>query len=203
MLRRPGLLLKRITWKKPKPNSTTPECQSQQMVKDILERLLAHHNLSLDMSNKVIEWVNEVKRRSSIAVTQPHAAYAAFTHGLKHKWTYLIRTIPNIDDQLQPLEDVIRHKFIPSLTGQSALSDETRDLMALPIRHGGLGITNPTRNNTSYHQSSENITAPLVSLILEQSHMYHQEAKAEQLSAKKEAGVNNQIQQQRQSWRTS
>ena len=139
------------------------------------------------VQHKVIEWVNEVERLSSIAVTQPHAAYAAFTHGLKHKWTYLIRTIPNIDDQLQPLEDVIRHKFIPSLTGQSALSDETRDLMALPIRHGGLGITNPTRNNTSYHQSSENITAPLVSLILEQSHTYHQEAKAEQLSAKKEA----------------
>ena len=58
---------------------------------------------------KVAEWVKEVERLSSIAITQPHAAYAAFTHGLKHKWTYLTRTIPNINDQLQPLEDVIRH----------------------------------------------------------------------------------------------
>ena len=98
-----------------------------------------------------------------------------------------IRTIPNIDDQLQPFEDAIRHKFLPSLTGQTELSDETRDLMALPVRLGGLGIINPTKNNTSHHQSSENITAPLVSLILEQSHTYHQEAKAEQLRAKKEA----------------
>ena len=59
--------------------------------------------------------------------------------------------------------------------------------MALPVRLGGLGIINPTKNNTSHHQSSENITAPLISLILEQSHTYHQEAKAEQLRAKKEA----------------
>ncbi len=145
------------------------------------------HFISGYVQHKVTEWVNEVERLSSIAVTQPHAAYAAFTHGLKHKWTYLIRTIPNIADQLQPLEDAIRHKFIPSLTGQSALSCETRDLMALSVRHGGLGIINPTRNNGYHHQSSENITAPLVSLILDQSHVYHQEAKAQQLSAKKEA----------------
>ena len=60
-------------------------------------------------------------------------------------------------------------------------------MAALPVRLGGLGIINPTKNNTSHHQSSEKITAPLVSLILEQSHTYHQEAKAEQLRAKKEA----------------
>ena len=84
-------------------------------------------------------------------------------------------------------EDAIRHKFLPSLTGQSALNDETRDLMALPVRHGGLGIINPTRNTRSHHQSSESITAPLVSLIVEQSHTYDQEAKVEQLRAKKEA----------------
>ena len=83
--------------------------------------------------------------------------------------------------------NAIRHKFLPSLTGQSALNDETRDLMALPVRHGGLGVINPTRNTRSHHQSSESITAPLVSLIVEQSHTYDQEAKVEQLRAKKEA----------------
>ena len=124
---------------------------------------------------------------SSIAITQPHAAYAAFTHGLKHKWTYLIRTIPDIESLLWPLEDAVRHKFLPSLTGQSALSNDTRDLLALPVRHGGLGIINPTRNSRFYHQSSKSITAPLTSLISEQSLIYHQEAKVQQLTAKKDA----------------
>ncbi len=34
-----------------------------------------------------------VDKLSTIATTQPHAAYAAFTHGLSNKWTYLLRTI--------------------------------------------------------------------------------------------------------------
>ena len=45
------LIVKRITLKKPKTNSKIREYQSQQKLKDILERLLAHHNLSLVMSN--------------------------------------------------------------------------------------------------------------------------------------------------------
>ena len=143
------------------------------------------------VEQKVTEWINEVESLSSIATTQPHAAYATFTHGLKHKWTYLTRTIANIDHRLQPLEDVIRGTFIPSLTGQIAFNEETRDLMALPVRLGGLGIINPTRHNTLNHQSSlSTTTTPLISLILEQSHTYLQETKAEQLQAKKEVKKN-------------
>ncbi len=72
------------------------------------------HFVSGYVQRKITNWFNEVNRLSSIAVTQPHAAYTAVTHGQKHKWTYLIRTIPNIADLLQPFEDVIRHKFQPS-----------------------------------------------------------------------------------------
>jgi hypothetical protein len=47
-----------------------------------------------------------------IAVSQPHAAYAAFTHGLIHRWTFLsrIRTVNGIGQLFQPLEDIIRMK---------------------------------------------------------------------------------------------
>ena len=45
----------------------------------------------------------ELERLSEIALTQPQAAYAALTHGLVSKWTYLARTTPNIDDLLKPL----------------------------------------------------------------------------------------------------
>ena len=40
------------------------------------------------VEGKVECWVNEV---SKIVKTQPHAAYAAFTHGLSSKWNYLLR----------------------------------------------------------------------------------------------------------------
>ena len=63
------------------------------------------------VKRKVSVWVHEVEHLSSIAVTQPHAAYAAFTHGQTSKWTYLSRTIPDIGDLLKPVENAIRQRF--------------------------------------------------------------------------------------------
>ena len=58
-----------------------------------------------------------VKHLAEIADIFPHAAYAAFIHGLFGRWSYLMRTIPDIKDFLQPLEDVIHQSFIPVLFG--------------------------------------------------------------------------------------
>ena len=55
---------------------------------------------------------------------------------------------------LQPLEDTIRQKFLTSLTGQNSFNDVTRQLMALPVRLGGLGITNPSTDASSQYESS-------------------------------------------------
>ena len=42
------------------------------------------------VERKVDGWVKELEKLSKIATTQPHAAYAAFTHGLCSRWSYLI-----------------------------------------------------------------------------------------------------------------
>jgi len=49
-----------------------------------------------------------------LASTQPHAAYAAFTHGLSNHWLYTCRTIPDIQHLLLSLETAIHQ---PALTG--------------------------------------------------------------------------------------
>ena len=103
------------------------------------------------VKQKVSECVNTVERRFTIAHSQPHAAYAAFTHGLMSKWTYLTRTMSNVGDLFSQLEEVIRWKFLTSLTGQNAFSDVTRELLALPVHLGGLRITNPSVD-TMMHQ---------------------------------------------------
>ena len=69
------------------------------------------------VQQKVAEWTQEVEQLSNIATTQPHAAYSAFTHGLISKWTYLSRTTPDIENHMKPLEDAIRQKLLPSITG--------------------------------------------------------------------------------------
>ena len=45
------------------------------------------------VQRKVEGWVREVEKLSKFAETQPHSAYAAFTHGLMSKWNYLLRVV--------------------------------------------------------------------------------------------------------------
>ena len=66
---------------------------------------------------KVVEWTEEVENLAIIAVSQPQAVHAAFVHGSRNKWTYLLRTIPQCGPCLQLLEDVIHQNFIPALIG--------------------------------------------------------------------------------------
>ena len=56
-------------------------------------------------TEKVQEWVKEVEKLSDYAKTQPQAAYAAFCHGEVHKYTYFMRTIPNMENYLKPLDE--------------------------------------------------------------------------------------------------
>ena len=101
------------------------------------------------VEEKVSECKRGLEHISEISMTRPQAGYAAFTHKLMRKWTYLARTTLNIDTMLKSLEGVIRHKLLPAITGQSALSDTHHDLIALPAHLGGFGIINPLHRNTT------------------------------------------------------
>ena len=117
--------------------------------------------------DKVTKWCNELEKLSQFATTQPHAAYAAFTRGLTNKWTYLFRTIPDIQDLVQPLEQTIHTKFIPALTGRPPPNNSERDLLALPPRLGGLGLKDPVQHAPQEFSASMKISGPLKTLITE------------------------------------
>ena len=102
------------------------------------------------------------------AKSEPHAAFAALTHGLMSRWTYLLWTIEGLATLLQPLDDTIRLLFLPSLSGRDAPSDDERALLALPARLGGLGLINPTTLTNEYDNSLR-LSAPLSALITLQS----------------------------------
>ena len=63
---------------------------------------------------------------------------------------------------------LIRRVFLPSLTGQPTLSGQTKDLLALPARLGGLGIINLTNQRLTQLGASERFCQlqPLVQLFL-------------------------------------
>ena len=120
------------------------------------------------VSSKVEGWIVEIMWLSAIVSTQRHAAYAAFTHGLSSFWTYSSRTIPDIQGLLLPLENAIHQHFIPALAKRHVSSKIERNLLALPVRLGGMGINNPTKESTYAFEASERITALIVALILAQ-----------------------------------
>ena len=113
--------------------------------------------------------LDQVVKLAEFATTYPQASYAAFTFGLKHRWTYYLRTLPDIEDFLEPLERAISHALIPAITGHTCTPTE-RDLLALPVRMGGLGIANPCHIAASEYEGSTAITEPLVEQIVAQTH---------------------------------
>ena len=54
----------------------------------------------LFVQDRVDSWLGELEELSSIVITQPHAAFCAFTHGVMNKWRYLFRTTGEIADSL-------------------------------------------------------------------------------------------------------
>ena len=121
------------------------------------------------VNGKVEDWIDQIVRLSEFAKVQPQASYAAFTFGLRHRWTYFLRTLPDIEDLLEPLERAISDVLIPEFTGQTCTEAE-RNLLALPVRLGGLGLINPVENAAYEFNASTAITEPLVQQIVRQEH---------------------------------
>ena len=118
-----------------------------------------------------------------------NAAYASFTVLMAtcmSKYSYLSRTVPNLDQFMHPLELTIRSKLIPNLTGRPPTNDLERRLLASPTRFGGLGIPILTSLPSTEYSASIMITAPLSKLIMEQSHEYPIECKESQQQAKRD-----------------
>ena len=116
--------------------------------------------------------------------------YAALTHGLIVKWTYLTRTTPGISDHMAPLEEVLRYKFIPAITGRKTVTDKERKLLALPFRNGGLGVIDPTCRCSLRYDASVDVTAPLVELVMEQKNTDSVDVEIEQRKRKSRLKAN-------------
>ncbi|KAG0730284.1 hypothetical protein GWK47_028536 [Chionoecetes opilio] len=121
------------------------------------------------VEEKVSEWVKEVGVLSDIAKTEPHAAYSVFTHGLQHRWSFVKRTIPGISRLLRPLEESIRKTFLPALLKTNfIIGNYVRELLSLPPRLGGMGITSPEEMAEEENRDSIHLIRSLTERIIAQ-----------------------------------
>ena len=119
------------------------------------------------VGDRVAALEQELDTLAKVAQTQPQAAHSALVHGLASKWLYLARTIPEISEELQPLENSLHQRLIPAITGRDPSSNMERDLLALPARHGGLGIAKPPQAASRQHLASMSLTSNLIQKLTE------------------------------------
>ncbi len=100
-----------------------------------------------------------------------------------------MRTVPGTDHLLQPLEEAIRHQFLPAVTGRQGITDLERDLLA--VRHGGLGVMIPTRNANNQFKACTEVTSPLVELIRQRNPNYPELSQLEQRQRKFALRIRN------------
>ena len=120
------------------------------------------------VTSKVSEWVTEVENLSKIAETEPQCAYYAYITSVSKRWLYLMRTLDGIATLFEPIEKALTDVFIPSLLGKNITPIE-RNLFALPVRYGGMGIHNPVEIADLEYLSSTRITAPIKDNIITQA----------------------------------
>ena len=118
-------------------------------------------------------WRTQLDVLVDIAKSEPQAAYTAFTSGFRHKMTYYIRTIPNISQNLERLDEKISKDFIPAITEGHQCTPSERSLLSLPVRMGGLGIPVFSKIADIEFQNSVEFTKQLTENISRQIYEYN------------------------------
>ena len=75
----------------------------------------------------------------------------------------------DIEELPEPLKRAISDVLIPSITVHTCTTSE-RELLALLVRKGGLGLENPVERARFEHPMCLQVTAPLVAQIVSQAH---------------------------------
>ena len=88
-------------------------------------------------------WISEITTLSWIRCDSTSSVICGIHIGLKNRWIYFLRTLADIQDWLETLESAISRVFTPAITDR-LFGQLDRDILALPVRLGGLGVANPS-----------------------------------------------------------
>ena len=120
------------------------------------------------VTEKIDMWISELEMLEKVVKIEPHIAYCAFVFGIQHRYTYLLRTIPGISDNLKRLDTAIDTYLIKHLCNNHTIGEVERTWISLPPRLGGLGIRIASEISETYFNNSRKMTRELVSRIVHQ-----------------------------------
>ena len=126
---------------------------------------------------------------------EPQAAYSCFIIDFKHKPSCIIRTIPNISDQLNQLDGEIISEFKRAITGGIHCSDIERQLLSLSSKLGGLGILIFAEILNQEYEYSLMLSKDLLTRILKQEIQLSSENDVQNIIQKLKAKSSKNIKQ--------
>ena len=115
---------------------------------------------------KIREWTKNINMLADVATTHLQATYTAYVTSYQHKLIYPLQTIPNIEDQLKKIDEVVRHKLITAVIGGHIINDAERVMLSLPKRLGGLDLKIFAETAENEYKDSTRITSNLQVQIL-------------------------------------
>ena len=78
---------------------------------------------------------------------------------IQRRWKFAPQTIPDIAAYMKELQFKIHHTLLPAIIGRD-ISNEERDIFALPNRLGGTGIPKPDKMSDLEYRASAKISNP-------------------------------------------
>ena len=94
-----------------------------------------------------------IEKFSKITKASPQNAYSCYTKGVQNKLNFLTRKTPEAFKKMDENEKNVRQQLIPSITGKNHITDEDRNLFALPLRMGGLDLLSNRDFSKNYEWS--------------------------------------------------
>ena len=113
-------------------------------------------------------WGKELQYLAQITKTEPHAAHAALTHGLRGRWTYVMRTLAIPEAAQLALDNSVAELHSTLTDYNAALADDERALLQLPCRLGGIGVPSFTFMARCELAASHAVTGHQVDEIIHQ-----------------------------------
>ena len=114
------------------------------------------------IQDKVLNWTTAINDLSQVATVYPQTAYTGLSKSLQHEWAYIQRVIPNIANELLPIQASITNTFLPSLFGHALQDDYVSAMTSFPVQLGGLSLPNPRTDSPYNYQSSLLLASHLI-----------------------------------------
>ena len=93
------------------------------------------------LKKKELEWVDKIEKLFFVAETEPQFALSGLTKSLQAEWNFSHCVLGGSSQLFQPLENLLKEKFLPAILGTSSISSMERRLFCLLARKGGLGVS--------------------------------------------------------------